>query len=75
MLALCSVTLSCGAQTLKEAYSNYWRMGMSVNQWEVGGTGSAPSNLPISGFTGTDQLHTNRGALPHNCQPFQLGGG
>lgn len=55
MLALCSVTLSYGAQTLKEAYSNYWRMGMSVNQWEVGGTGSTPSNLPISGFTGTDQ--------------------
>ncbi len=55
VLALWSVALTCGAKTLKEAYRDYWRMGMSVNQWEVGIDGSTPSNLPITGFTGRDQ--------------------
>lgn len=55
MLALWSVLPACQAQTLKEAYKDYWRMGVSVNQWEVGTEGQKRSKFDITGFTGRDQ--------------------
>lgn len=55
MLALWSGLPACQAQTLKEAYKDYWRMGVSVNQWEVGAEGQKRSKFDITGFTGRDQ--------------------
>jgi endo-1,4-beta-xylanase len=37
IIALCAVALPLHAQSLAEAYRDYWYTGVSVNQWEVEG--------------------------------------
>ncbi len=55
LISLQSTLCVCNAQTLRDAYSNYWRMGVSVNQWEVDANNNERSEHPITGFTGRDQ--------------------
>ncbi len=55
MLALWSGLPDCQAQTLKAANKDIRRMGVSVNQWEVGTEGQKRSKFDITGFTGRDQ--------------------
>lgn len=55
LLALQTALLSCQAQGLAEAYRDYWRTGVSVNQWEVDSDSPKPGPNGVSGFNGMDQ--------------------
>lgn len=55
LLAMQAVFLSCNAQGLGEAYKDYWRTGVSVNQWEVAVESKHTGDSKITGFTGIDQ--------------------
>ena len=55
LLSLQPALTACNAQSLQEAYKDYWRTGVSVNQWEVAPVGRDTSENPITGFTGRDQ--------------------
>ena len=66
------------AQSLQDAYRNYWRMGVSVNQWEVKGEG-AVGNLSYSGGVSADQTaHYSAIAqhfgwvVPENCMKCEV---
>lgn len=47
--------LSVSAQTLKDAYRDYWYTGVSVNQWEVAAQQNAKNEHDVTGFVGADQ--------------------
>ncbi len=48
--------LSLSAQTLKDAFRDYWYTGVSVNQWEVAAEkADAKREHDYSGFVGADQ--------------------
>jgi len=55
-----AVMSACGisgisAQTLSEAYRDYWYTGVSVNQWEVAAEENAQNEHDVTGFTSADQ--------------------
>lgn len=50
-----SSCLSLSAQTLKDAYRDYWYTGVSVNQWEVAAEENAKNEHDVTGFVGADQ--------------------
>lgn len=52
--AQCSVSTLC-AQTLKDAYRDYWYTGVSVNQWEVAAEQNAKNEHDVTGFVASDQ--------------------
>lgn len=58
LMALCA-TLGAQAQGLKDAYRDYWRMGVSVNQWEVQADAQAAARRqehdPVAQASGNDQ--------------------
>lgn len=43
------------AQTLQEAYRDYWHTGVSVNQWEVAAEENAKNEHDVTGFVSSDQ--------------------
>lgn len=43
------------AQSLSEAYRDYWYTGVSVNQWEVAAEENAQNIHDVTGFTSADQ--------------------
>lgn len=47
--------LPVNAQTLKDAYKDYWYTGVSVNQWEVAAEANAKNEHDVTGFVGADQ--------------------
>lgn len=47
--------LSLNAQTLKDAFRDYWYTGVSVNQWEVAAETNAKNEHDVTGFVGADQ--------------------
>ena len=49
----CSMTLS--AQTLKDAYRDYWYTGVSVNQWEVEADKDGSNAFDVTGHVSDDQ--------------------
>ena len=67
------------AQSLKDAYRDYWRMGVSVNQWEVKAEEAVGSNLSYSGGVSADQTsHYQTIAqhfgwvVPENCMKCEV---
>jgi endo-1,4-beta-xylanase len=48
-------TTVLSAQSLKEAYAAYWRMGMSVNQWEVEAEQQIHNEHDVTGAVSADQ--------------------
>lgn len=55
---LLSLALSASllhAQTLKDAYRDYWYTGVSVNQWEVTAEENAKNEHDVTGFISSDQ--------------------
>lgn len=55
LLSMQAMAGVCNAQSLCEAYKDYWRTCISVNQWEVASVGEDKRENPITGFTGVDQ--------------------
>lgn len=55
ILSLQPALSGCRAQSLCEAYKDYWRTGVSVNQWEVASVSKDTGENPITGYTGRDQ--------------------
>ncbi|MBQ0023333.1 MAG: endo-1,4-beta-xylanase [Prevotellaceae bacterium] len=53
--ALHSSLFTLNAQTLADAYKDYWYTGVSVNQWEVAAETNPKKDLDYSGFVGADQ--------------------
>ena len=43
------------AQTLQEAYRDYWHTGVSVNQWEVAAEENAKNEHDVTGVVSSDQ--------------------
>lgn len=52
---LATGALSVQAQTLKDAFRDYWFTGVSVNQWEVAAETNAKNEHDVTGFVGADQ--------------------
>jgi len=51
LIAITAISsLSISAQTLKDAYRDYWYTGVSVNQWEVEGNQSENWNIIVNNF-------------------------
>ncbi len=48
-------SLTVNAQTLKDAYQNYWFTGVSVNQWEVAAEDNGKNEHDVTGFVSGDQ--------------------
>lgn len=58
LLTLATVTAIClplSAQSLCEAYRDYWYTGVSVNQWEVAAEANAKNEHDVTGFVDADQ--------------------
>ena len=55
LFALQVSALSLHAQTLKDAYRDYWYTGVSVNQWEVAAETNATNKHDVTGFISADQ--------------------
>lgn len=53
LAAVC--TCQAAAQSLAEAYRDYWRMGVSVNQWEVKAEDKMKEGVSYSGASSLDQ--------------------
>ncbi|MBR6202999.1 MAG: endo-1,4-beta-xylanase, partial [Bacteroidaceae bacterium] len=67
------------AQSLQEAYRDYWRMGVSVNQWEVKAEEAVGSNLSYSGGVSADQTSHYQAiaqhfgwVVPENCMKCEV---
>ncbi len=54
-VALVCASCSNPATSLQEAYSDYWRMGVSVNQWEVRSEDFLKPTVTYSGASSLDQ--------------------
>jgi len=54
-IALSSSFATLNAQTLKDAYRDYWYTGVSVNQWEVAAEENAKNDRDYTGFISADQ--------------------
>lgn len=70
------VDSSCG---LKDAYRDYWRMGVSVNQWEVKAEKAKKEGISYSGATSLDQtadyatIARHFGwVVPENCMKCEV---
>ena len=66
-------------QSLQEAYSNYFRMGVSVNQWEVQAEDSMKEGISYSGAISLDQtadypmIARHFGwVVPENCMKCEV---
>ena len=46
---------TASAQGLKDAFRDYWRMGMSVNQWEVKAEKEIRNEHDVTGAVSADQ--------------------
>ena len=57
IFSLLTYTLGMSAQSvgLKDAYRDYWRTSVSVNQWEVQAQPGYDNKLDYTGFIGADQ--------------------
>lgn len=80
LLALMAVLVgTVHAQSLQEAYRDYWRMGVSVNQWEVKAEEAVGSNLSYSGGVSADQTSHYQAiaqhfgwVVPENCMKCEV---
>lgn len=79
LVALCSACSKQPPTSLKEAYSGYWRMGVSVNQWEVKAEESMKAGVAYSGASSLDQtadyptIAKHFGwVVPENCMKCEV---
>jgi len=80
LLALMAVLVgTVHAQSLQEAYRDYWRMGVSVNQWEVKAEEAVGGNLSYSGGVSADQTSHYQAiaqhfgwVVPENCMKCEV---
>lgn len=79
LLALQTAMLSCQAQGLAQAYRDYWRTGISVNQWEIDSGSAKPGVGGVTGFSGRDQMRNFPIILQHynwleaeNCMKMEV---
>lgn len=80
LLALVAVFVgTVHAQSLQEAYRDYWRMGVSVNQWEVKAEKAVGDNLSYSGGVSADQTAHYQAiaqhfgwVVPENCMKCEV---
>lgn len=77
LVAFLTTTLS--AQSLKDAYAAYWRMGVSVNQWEVAAEKAVKEGISYSGASSLDQtadyplIAQHFGwVVPENCMKCEV---
>ncbi len=80
-LLVMAATFACtvGAQSLQSAYRDYWRMGVSVNQWEVKSEQAVGTNLNYSGGVSADQTSHYQAiaqhfgwVVPENCMKCEV---
>ena len=55
LAVLVSISGSVSAQTLKDAYRDYWYTGVSVNQWQVKAENGATNQHDYTGMVSADQ--------------------
>lgn len=80
LLALAAfLTTTLSAQSLKDAYAAYWRMGVSVNQWEVAAEKAVKEGISYSGASSLDQtadyplIAQHFGwVVPENCMKCEV---
>ena len=54
-VALVALAAPAGAQTLKDAYRDYWYTGVSVNQWQVAADPAGRNDHDVTGQVSNDQ--------------------
>lgn len=54
-VALVALSSPAGAQTLKDAYRDYWYTGVSVNQWQVAADPAGRNDHDVTGQVSNDQ--------------------
>ena len=70
---------STPSKSLQEAYQDYWRMGVSVNQWEVQAETAMKDGVSYSGASSLDQTadypmiaHHFGWVVPENCMKCEV---
>ena len=58
-------SLTCGAQGLKDAYRDYWRTSVSVNQWEVAAVANPSNKHDVTGMVSGDQTSNWKNVVEH----------
>ena len=85
ILAVCAAYVGCKqaspatSDSLQEAYADYWRTGVSVNQWEVKAEKTLKEGVAYSGATSLDQtadypmIAQHFGwVVPENCMKCEV---